>query len=146
MSWFFTSGGQSIVASGAASVLPMNTQGLISFRIDWFDLLAVQGTVKSLLQHHSSKASILRCSVFFMVRLSHQYITTGKAIVLTVWTFVSKVMFLLFNMPPRFAIAFLLRSNLLFHDFQLQSLFTVILEPKRIKSVTFSSSVCHSEN
>ena len=77
---------------------------LISFRIDWLDLLAVQGTLKSLLQHHSSKASIL-CSAFFMVQLSHLYMTTGKTIALTIWTFVSKVMSLLFNMPSRFVIA-----------------------------------------
>ena len=78
--------------------------GLISFRMDWLDLLAVQGTLKSLLQHHSSKASIL-CSAFFMVQLSHLYMTTGKTIALTIWTFVSKVMSLLFNMPSRFVIA-----------------------------------------
>ena len=85
--------------------------GFISFRIDWFDLLAVQGTLKSLLQHHSSKASILSCSAFFMVQLSHQYLTTGKIIALTRWTFVSRVMSLLFNMLPRFVIAFLPRSK-----------------------------------
>ena len=76
--------------------------GLISFRIDWFDLLAVQGTLKSLLQHHSSKASILQCSAFFMVQLSHSYMTTGKIMALTIQTFVSKVTSLLFNMPSRF--------------------------------------------
>ena len=96
MSQFFASGDQSIEASASASVLPMNI-GLISFRIDWLDLLAVQGTLKILLQHHSSKASILRCSAFFMVQLSHPYMTTGKTIALTIWTFVSKVMSLLFN-------------------------------------------------
>ena len=90
MSQFFASGDQSIEASASASVLPMNI-GLISFRIDWLDLLAVQGTLKILLQHHSSKASILRCSAFFMVQLSHPYITTGKTIALTRWTFVTKV-------------------------------------------------------
>ena len=84
---------------------------LISFRIDWFALLAVQGTLKSLLQHHSSKASILQCSAFFMVQLSHPYMTTGKTIVLTRWTFVGKVMSLLFNMLSRFVIAFLPRSK-----------------------------------
>ena len=89
MSWVFISGGQSFGAS--ASVLPMNS-GLISFRIDWFNLLAVQGTLKSLPQHHSLKASILRCSAFFIVQLSHPYMPTGKTIVLTVWTFVSQVM------------------------------------------------------
>ena len=90
------------------SISPSNEySGLISFWNDWFDLLAVQGTVKSLLQHHSSKASVLQCSAFFMVQLSYPYMTTGKAITLTRWTFVSKVMSLLFNMLSRFAIAFL---------------------------------------
>ena len=87
--------------------------GLISFRIDWFDLLAVQGTLKSFLQHHSSKASILWCSAFSMVQLSHPYMTTGKTIALTIWTFVSKVMSLLFNMLSRLAVAFLSRSKCL---------------------------------
>ena len=95
MSWLFASDGQSIGASASASILPMN----ISFRIDWFDLLAAQGTLKSLLQHHSSKASIFWCSAFFMVQLSHPYMTTGKTIVLTIWTFVNKIMSLLFNVP-----------------------------------------------
>ena len=85
--------------------------GLISFRIDWLDLLAVQGTLKSLLQHHSSKASILQCSVFFMVQLSHPYMTTEETITLTRWTFVSKVMSLLFNMLSRLVITFLPRSK-----------------------------------
>ena len=85
--------------------------GLISFRIDWFDLLAVQGTLKSLLQHHSSKASIIRHSAFFIVQLSYPYMTTGKIIALTRWTFVGKVMSLLFNMLSRFVIAFLPRSK-----------------------------------
>ena len=89
--------------------------GLISFRIDWFDLLAVQGTLKSLLQHHSSKESILRHSAFFMVELSHPYITTGKTIALTRWAFVSKVMSLLFNMLSSLVIAFLPRSVFQFH-------------------------------
>ena len=89
--------------------------GLISFRIDWFDLLAVQGTLKSLLQHHSSKASILQCSVFFMVQLSHPCMTTGKTIALTRQTFVGKVMSLLFNMLSRFVIAFLPRSKTLYN-------------------------------
>ena len=99
MSWLFTSGGQSIGTSVSALVsdLPVNIQGLISFRVDWFDLLAVQGTLKSLLQHHNSKASILQCSAFFMVQLSHLYMTTGKIIALTRQTFVGKVMSLLFN-------------------------------------------------
>ena len=85
--------------------------GLISFRMDWLDLLAVQGTLKSVLQHHSSKASILQCSVFFMVQLSHAYLTTGKTIALTILTFVGKVMSLLFNILSRFVIAFLPRSK-----------------------------------
>ena len=90
------------------SISPSNEySGLISFRIGWFDLLAIQGTLKSLLQHRSSKASILWLSAFFMVQLSHPYMTTGKTIVLTIWTFVSKVMSLLFNMLSRFVITFL---------------------------------------
>ena len=98
MSQFFASGGQSIGDSASASVLPENIPGLISFRIDLFDLLAVQRTLKSLLQHHSSKASFLRCSVSFMVQVSHPYMTTGKTIALTMtrWTFVGKVMSLFF--------------------------------------------------
>ena len=97
------------------SVGPSNEySGLISFRIDWLDLLAVQGTLKSLLQHHSSKASILQCSAFFMVQLSYPYITTGKTIALTRWTFVGKVMSLLFNTLSWFVIAFLPRSRRLF--------------------------------
>src|SRR5574337_98845 len=94
------------------SISPSNEySGLISFKIDWFDLLAVQGTLNSLVQHHSSKASILRCSVFFMVHLSQQYVTTGKTIDLTIQTFVSKVMSLLFNTLSRFVIAFLPRKK-----------------------------------
>ena len=94
------------------SIYPSNEySGLISFRIDWFDLLAVQGTLKSLLQHHSSKASILRCSAFFMVQPSHPHKTTGKTIALTIRTLFSKVMSLLFNMLSRFVIAFLPRSK-----------------------------------
>ena len=94
------------------SISPSNEHPeLISFRMDWLDLLAVQGTLKSLLQHHSSKASILRCSAFFIVQLSHPYMTTGKTIALTRWTFVGKVMSLLFNMLSRFVIAFLPRSK-----------------------------------
>ena len=87
--------------------------GLISFRIDWFDLFAVQGTLKALLQHHSSKASILRCSAFFMVQLSHSYMTTGKTIALTIWTFGGKMTSLLFNTLSKFVIAFLPRSKCL---------------------------------
>ena len=88
--------------------------GLISFRMDWLDLLAVQGTLKSLLQHHSSKASILQCSAFFIVQLSHPYMTTGKTIVLTRWTFVGKAISLLFNLLSRLVITFLSRSKRLF--------------------------------
>ena len=87
--------------------------GLISFRMDWLGLLAIQGTLKSLLQHHSSKASIFQCSAFFMVQLSHPYMTTGKTIALTIWTFVGKVRSLLFNVLSRFVIAFLPRSKCL---------------------------------
>ena len=99
------------------SISPSNEySGLISFRIDWFDLLAVQGTLKSLLQHHSSKALILQLSAFFMIQLSHPYMTTGKTIALTRWTFVGKVKSLFFNMLLRFVIAFLPGSkHLLFH-------------------------------
>ena len=110
---------------------------LIFFRIDWFYLLVVQGTLKSLLQHHSLKASILRRSAFFMVQLSHPYMTTGKTIALTRWTFVGKVMSLPFNMLSRFVVSFLRRSKCLLISW-LQSLSTVILEPKKIKSVTVS--------
>ena len=110
MSQLFASAGQSIGISASTSVLPMNYPGLISFRMDCLDLLAVQGTLKSLLQHHSSKASILWCSAFFIVQLSHPYMTTGKTITLTRWTFVGKVMSLLFNMLPRLVITFLPRS------------------------------------
>ena len=109
--------------------------GLISYRIEWFDL-AVQGTLRSFLQHHSSKESILQHSAFFMVQFSHPDITTGKIIALTRWTFVSKVMSLLFNTLSRFVIAFLPRSKRLLISW-LQSLSTVILEPKKIKSVIF---------
>src|SRR5574340_448560 len=105
--------------------------------MDLLDLLAVQGTLKSLLQHHSSKASILWRSAFFMVQLSHPHMTTGKTIALTRWTFVSKVMSLLFNMLSRFVITFLTRRKHILISW-LQSLSTVILEPKKIKSVTVS--------
>ena len=118
---------------------------LISFRIDWFDLLAVQGTLESLLQHYSSKASILWRSAFFMVQLSHPYTTTGKTTALTRQTFVGKVTSLLFNMLSRFIIAFLPRSK---HPLipWLQSSSAMILVPKKIKSVPasiLSSSICH---
>ena len=119
------------------SISPSNEySGLISFRMDWVDLLAVQGTLKSLLQHHSSKASILQCSAFFMVQLSHPYITTRKAIPFTRLTFVGKVMALLFNMLSRFVIAVLPRSKSLLISW-LQSSSAVILEPKKIKSHCF---------
>ena len=120
--------------SFSSSISPSNEySGLISFRIDWFDLFAVQGTLKSLLQHHSSKASILWHSSLFMVRLSQLYLTTEKIIVFTIQTFVGKVMSLLFNMLSRFVIAFLSRSKCLLISW-LQLLSTVILEPKKIKS------------
>ena len=112
--------------------------GLISFRMDWLDLLGVQGTLKSLLQHHSSKASILWCSAFFIVQLSHPYMTTGKTISLTRWTFVGKVMPLLFNMLSRLVITFLPRSKPLLISW-LQSPSAVLLEPRKIKSVTVST-------
>ena len=111
---------------------------LISFRMDWLDLLAVQGTLKSLLQHHSSKASILQHSAFFIVQLSHPYMTTVKTIALTRWTFVGKVMSLLFNTLSRLVVAFLLRSKHLLISW-LQSPSAVILEPKKIKSLTVST-------
>ena len=104
--------------------------GLISFRIDWLDLFAIQGTLKSLLQHHSSKTSVLQCSTFFMVHLSHPYMTTGKTIALTRWTFVNKVMSLLFNMLSMLVIAFLPRSKCLLISW-LQSPSAVILETKK---------------
>ena len=110
-----------------------------------FDLLAIQGTLKSLLQHHNSKASILQRSAFFMVQLSHPYMTAGKTIVLTIWTFVSKVISLLFNMLSRFVITFLLRSKHLLISW-LQSPSAVILEPEKIKSdavSTVSPSMSH---
>ena len=119
--------------------------GLICFRIDWLDLLAVQGTLKSLLQHHVSKTLILQHSAFFIVRLSHPYTAMGKTIALTRQTFVGKVMFLLFNMLSRFAIAFFPRSKHLLISW-LQSLSAAILETKKIKSVTISIvslSICH---
>ena len=130
VSQLFTSSAQSIGALSSASILPVNIHELISFRIDWFDLRAVQGTLKNLPQHHSSKASILRCSAFFIVQLSHPYMTTGKIIALTVWTFVGKVMSLLFNMLTRLVIAFLPRSKYLLISW-LQSPSAVILEPQK---------------
>ena len=113
--------------------------GLISFKMDWLDLLAVQGTLKSLLQHHSSKASILQRSAFFVVQLSHPYMTTGKTIALTRWTFVDKVMSLLFNMLSTLVITFLPESKCLLISW-LQSPSAVILEPPKNESVTVSTN------
>ena len=141
MSQFFASGGQSIGVSASTSVLPVNTQ-------DWFPLGWMVGspccprTLKSLLQHHSSKASILCHSGFFIVQLSHPYMTTGKTIPLTTRTCVGKVMPLLFNMLSRLVIAFLRRSKRLLISRQ-QSPSAVILEPPKIKSVTVSPYICH---
>ena len=127
------------------SIIPSKEiPGLISFRMDWLDLPAVQGTLKSLLQHHSSKPSILRRSVFFTVQLSHPYMTTGKTIALTKWTFVGKVISLLLNMLSRLVITFLPRSKHLLISW-LQSPSAVILEPPKIQSDTVStvSSISH---
>ena len=130
------------------SITPSNEySGMISFRIDWFRLLAVQGTLKSLLQHNSSKASIPQCSAFFMVQLSNPYMTTGKTVALTRWTFVIKVISLLLNMLSRYVIAFPPRSKHLLIIW-LQSSSAVILEPEKIKSLSVtvsivSPSVCH---
>ena len=121
------------------SIIPSKEHpGPISFRMDWLDLLAVQGTLKSLLQHHSSKASILRHSAFFTVQLSHPYMTTGNTIALTRWTFVGLIMSLLFNMLSRLVITFLPRSKRLLISW-LQSSSAVILEPPKIKSDTVST-------
>ena len=121
------------------SLSPSNEySGLISFRMDWLDLLAVQGTLKSLLQHHSSKASILWCSAFFIVQLSHPYMTIGKTLALTRWTFVGKVMSLLLNMLSRLVITFPPRSKHLLISW-LQSPSAMILEPKKITSDTVST-------
>ena len=128
------------------NISPSNDHpGLISFRMDWLDLLAVQGTLKSLIQHHSSKASILRCSAFFIVQLSHPYMTPGKTIALTRRTFVGKVMSLFFNMLSRLVITFLPRSNHLLISW-LQSPSAVILEPPKIKIIICPLTlfnVCH---
>ena len=143
MSQLFSSGGQSIGVSGSTSVLPVNTQD--SFRMDWLDLLAAQGTRKSFLQHHSSKASILWHSAFFTVQLAHPYMTTGKTIALTRRTFVGKVISLLLNMLSRLVITFLPRSKCLLISW-LQSPSAVILERPQIKSATVSTvspSICH---
>ena len=123
---------QSTGVSDSTSVLPINVHpGLISFRMDWLDLLAVQGTLKSLLQYHSSNASIHQCSAFFTVQLSHPYMTTGKTIALTRWTLVGKVMSLFLNMLSRLVITFLPRSKRLLISW-LQSSSAVILEPPNI--------------
>ena len=128
------------------NIIPSNEYpGLISFRMDWLDLLAIQGTLKSLLQHHSRKPSILRHSAFFIVQLSHPYMTTGKTIALTRWTFLDKVMSLLYNMLSRLVITFLPRSKRLLISW-LQSPSVVVLEPQKTKSATVSNvfpSICH---
>ena len=125
------------------SISPFNEySGLICFRMDWLNLLAVQGTLKSLLQHHSSKVSILQCSAFFTVQLSQPYMTTGKTIALTRRTFVGKVVSLLLNMLSRLVITFLPRSKCLLISW-LQSPSAVILEPRKIKSDTVSPSISH---
>ena len=133
MSQFFPSASPRY-CSFSFSIIPSNEySGLISFMIDWFYLPGVQGTLKSLLQHHSSKASILQCSAFFIVQLSHSFMTTGKTISLTI---VGKIMSLLFNMLSRLVITFLPRSKWLLISW-LQSPSAVILEPKKIKSHCF---------
>ena len=141
MSQLFTSSGQSIGVSASTSVLPMNTQDW-SFRLDWLDLLAVQGALKSLLQHHSPKASIFRCSAFFIVQLSHPYMATGKIEALTRRTFVDKVMSLLLNMLSRLVITVLPQSKRLLISW-LQSPSAVILEPPKIKSACFHGNFFH---
>ena len=153
MSQFFESGGQNIGVSASTSVLPMNIQDWCS--LGWTGWISLQSNGlsrvfskqnktkhKSLLQHHSSKASILWCSAFFTVQLSHPYMTTVKTIALTRWTFVGKVMPLLFNMLSRLIIAFLPRSKRLLISWP-QSPSAVILEPPKIKSVTVPPSFCH---
>ena len=144
MSQLFASGGQN--TGFIFNISPSNEYpGPISFRMDWLDPLAVQGTLKSLLQHHSSEASVLRRSAFFIVQLSQPYMTTGKTIALTRWTFVGKVMSLLFNLLSRLVITFLPSSKRLLISWQ-QSPSAVILEPPKIKSVTVSivsPSICH---
>ena len=138
ISQLFTSGGQNIGVSASNISLSNEHSGLISLRMDWLDHLAVQGSLKSLLQHHSSKAPILWCSAFFIIQLSHPYMTTGKTIPLTRQTFVGKVMSLIFNMLSRLVITFLLRSNHLLISW-LQSPSAVILESKKIKSASVAA-------
>ena len=145
MSHFFASGGQSYWSFSFSISLSNEHSGLISLRRDWLDLLVVEGTLKSLLQHHSSKASIVQSSAFFMFQLSHSYMTTGKTIALTMWTFVGKIISRLFNMLSRLVIVFLPKSNCLLISW-MQSPSAVILEPKKIKSLTVSivsPSICH---
>ena len=144
MSHLCASDDQNTGASVSASVLEANIQGLISLKMNLFDVLAVQGIFRSLLQHHSSKASIPWCYAFFMVQLSKPYVTTGKSIALIIQTFVSRIISLVFNTVSGSFITFLLRSNCLLISW-LQSLSTVVLEPKKRKSVTtftFSPSFC----
>ena len=144
MNWLFASSGPKYWSFSFTISHFNEYSGLISYRMVRFDLLAAQGTLKSLLQHHSSKASIPWCSAFFIVQLSHPYMITGKTISLTRWTFVGKVMPLLFNTLSRFVTALLPRSKCLLISW-LSSSFSVILEPKEIKSVSvsiFSPSVC----
>ena len=142
MSWLFISWPEYL----CFSISPFSEfSELISFRIDWLDLHAVQGTLKNLLQCHSSKASILQHLAFFMVQISHSYMITGKTIALTRWTFVGKVVSLLFNMLSRFVIAFLPKSKCLLISW-LQSPSAVILEPQKIKSLTICivfPFICH---
>ena len=149
INWLFTSGGHSIGASASASVLPVIIQGWFPLKLTGLISLQSKGLYKSLLQHHSSKASVLQNSVFFMVQLSLLYMTTGKTIALIIWTFVSKVMSLLFNMLVCVCHSFLPRSKCLLISW-LQSSSTVILEPRKIKFATasnlsqsFNLSICH---
>ena len=138
MSQLFTSGRQKYWSFSFSITSSKEYSGMISFSIDWLDLLEVQGTLKNLLQHHSSKASILQCSAFFIVQVSHPYMTTGKTIALTRRMFVGKVMSLLFNMLSRLVITFLPRSKCLLISW-LQSPSAVIWEPPKIKSATVST-------
>ena len=145
MSQFFASGGQSTRVSASASVLPINIQDL--FPLGWTGWISLQskGLSRVFLQHHSSKALVIQHSAFFIVQFSHLYMTTGKTIALTRWTYFGKIMFLLFNMLSRLVIGFLPRSKHLLISC-LQSPSAVILEPKKIKSVTISIvplSICH---
>ena len=145
MSQFFTSMAKELEFLFSFNISPSNEHPGLIFRMDWLDLLAVQGVLKSLLQYHSSKASILWCSAFFVVQVSHPYMTTGKTIALTIWTFVGKVMSLLYNMLSRSVVAFLPRNKCLLISW-LQSPSAVILDPPKIKAVTVfivSPIFCH---